>query len=138
MTPLLLVRNLCSAITQSSYFKICCFEKAIESFNIFLQVHPFIGCQRTPGKTHKIHLYFPSFEKNKLIIIYANFNYYLHVTFSEGSRGLSLDNISENWVSFHRKNLLSYCCLTKNKIFIITKIKWNFWCYLLFELNGVG
>lgn len=104
MTPLLVVRNLCSAVTQSGYFKISCLKKVIESFEIFPQGQPFIECQKAPWKKHTRYFFVFYFEDSNLISTEANFNYYLHVTFWERIRDFNLADISKCRVSFHMKN----------------------------------
>lgn len=77
---LLLVRNLCSAVIQSGFFKYPALKKSLKVLTSFFKGMFLWDAKGCPGKT-KTHLYVPSFDDSNLITIQANSYYYFHLTF---------------------------------------------------------
>lgn len=65
---LLLVRNLCSAVIQSGFFKYPALKKSLKVLTSFFKGMFLWDAKGCPGKT-KTHLYVPSFDDSNLIII---------------------------------------------------------------------
>lgn len=58
MTPLLVVRNLCSAVTQSGYFKHPALKKSLRILTSFFKDILLEYAKWCPGETHKVLIYF--------------------------------------------------------------------------------